>query len=102
MTDTPQVEQRHREAAADYLRKSRIGTNETYRRYLEGIYDESNIVQAFARFEAAHLATLTAERDAARELLKDVYENRDEALLDSVWLFEVSTALADAPGTQEG
>jgi hypothetical protein len=116
--DTPQVEQRHREAAADYMRKSQIGTNATYRRYLEGLYDESNIVQAFARFEATHLATLTAERDALREALEPFARHVDKQgeVITLTWgestytgtlkpedFYRASDALrTDAPGKGEG
>lgn len=43
-----EITQAAREAAAGYMRASRIGSEATYRRYSEGGADNSGIVQAFA------------------------------------------------------
>jgi hypothetical protein len=73
MTDTPHVEQRHREAAADLFLEQNPRPYDAYYAVSlrSGRLDHHTLVQAFARFEATHLATLTAERDAAiREMTK--------------------------------
>ncbi len=49
MYELIEVTQADRDAAADYMRVSQIGTAATLRRYTDGGADDSNFVQAFAR-----------------------------------------------------
>jgi hypothetical protein len=136
--DTPQVEQRHREAAASYYAAMAFGADKAS--ILAQMLDREAtdeewidpLSYLFARFEATHLATLTAERDAAREALESARKptaemldaggfatfsngnrarwatlNKDDRAFHIKWAGEIwramfDAALADAPGTQEG
>jgi hypothetical protein len=106
MTDTPRVEQRHREAAADYVATMQFpGSpyNATPRGIRCGHADGLHIVQAFARFEATHLATLAAELDALREAATRFLSEADNGFVTVETDNALRTALrTDAPGTQEG
>lgn len=65
---TEEVTQADRDAAANYMRRAGVATAESYRGYVGGVYDASNIVQAFARHRLAHLPTDLSE-ERAREVL---------------------------------
>jgi hypothetical protein len=99
MTDTPQVEQRHREAAALALGYKDWEDATDYRNTGGQLKALGNMVQAFARFEATHLATLTAERDALREALERLQKAAEpvmKAEIDSGSIREIFIELANA------
>jgi hypothetical protein len=110
--DTPQVEQRHREAAASYYAATAFGADKAS--ILAQMLDREAadeewidpLSYLFARFEATHLATLTAERDAIVNATLDAAER---AIADTLAFGAKDAALqairalrTDAPGTQEG
>ena len=78
-----EITQADREAAATYWAESRIGNDETQRRYLTGEADSAFIVQAFARHR---IAAEQAERAriAAMPAFYHLRHHQQQADMDGV------------------
>lgn len=79
MSTNLKIEQRHRDAAADYLKSIAYAYERHVSELRKGKHDGSAEVQAFAKFEADTLAGLTRERDSARSLASRYFNEAADA-----------------------
>lgn len=72
------VTQADREAVADYMVKSGIGTNSTWRGYRDGRFDYANIIQAFARHRIASTPSGAGGSDPTEAMIAAAWTEVDK------------------------